>query len=98
MMKKWVDFVKIKFHSTENIEWHCLQDELNWIQIQVEIKIGMSQIYLWGKVVYLCYWSFQNHNTSCHALATLESPRWLRQHSLGFIMFQPILEKILSIE
>jgi hypothetical protein len=30
--KKWIDFVKIKFHSTENIECHCMQLELNWIQ------------------------------------------------------------------
>jgi hypothetical protein len=35
-MKKWVDFLKIKFHSNENIGWHCMLFELqflNWIQI-----------------------------------------------------------------
>jgi hypothetical protein len=31
MIKKWVDFVKIKFHLNENIEWICImQPELNW--------------------------------------------------------------------
>jgi hypothetical protein len=25
--KKWIDFVKIKFHLNENIEWHCTQLE-----------------------------------------------------------------------
>jgi hypothetical protein len=32
--------VKIKFHSIENIEWHCM--ELNWIEIQqsgIQIKL-----------------------------------------------------------
>ncbi len=35
-----IDFVKIKFHSIENIEWHCM--ELNWIEIQlnwIQIKL-----------------------------------------------------------
>jgi hypothetical protein len=35
-MKKWVDFLKIRFHSNENMEWHCMLFELkfmNWIQI-----------------------------------------------------------------
>jgi len=27
--KKKVDFVKIKFHLNENIEWHCMHLELN---------------------------------------------------------------------
>jgi len=31
--KKWIDFVKIKFHSNENIEWHWIQLELNWIEL-----------------------------------------------------------------
>ncbi len=33
LMKKWIDFVKIKFHLNENIEWHCMQLGLNWIKI-----------------------------------------------------------------
>jgi hypothetical protein len=32
LMKKRVNFVKIKFHSNENIEWHCMQLELNVIE------------------------------------------------------------------
>jgi hypothetical protein len=31
--KKWIDFVKIKLHLNENIEWHYMQFELNLIQI-----------------------------------------------------------------
>jgi len=30
---KKIDVVKIKLHLNENIEWHCMQFELNWIQI-----------------------------------------------------------------
>ncbi len=33
--KKWIDFVKIKFHSNENIEWHCIQLEVNSIYSSV---------------------------------------------------------------
>ncbi len=33
--KRWIDFVEIKFHSNENIEWHYMQLELNWIEFQV---------------------------------------------------------------
>jgi hypothetical protein len=29
-MKKRIDFVKIKLHSNQNIEWHYMQLELNW--------------------------------------------------------------------
>jgi hypothetical protein len=25
LLKKWIDFVKIKFHSNENIEWQYIQ-------------------------------------------------------------------------
>jgi hypothetical protein len=28
-MKNWIDFVKIKFHLNEDIEWHCMQFDLN---------------------------------------------------------------------
>jgi hypothetical protein len=41
MMKKHIDFVKIKFHLNGNIGWHCMQLEfneykfLNVIQIQL---------------------------------------------------------------
>jgi len=31
--EKWIDFVKIKFHLNENVEWNCMQFELNWIYI-----------------------------------------------------------------
>jgi hypothetical protein len=27
------DFVKIKLRLNENIEWHCMQFELNWIEL-----------------------------------------------------------------
>jgi len=30
-----IDFVKIKFHLNENIEWYCMIEiELNWIEIK----------------------------------------------------------------
>jgi hypothetical protein len=34
--KKWIDFVKIKFQSNGNIEWHYMHlesNELKWIHI-----------------------------------------------------------------
>jgi aspartate carbamoyltransferase regulatory subunit len=30
LIKKWINFVKIKCHWCENIEWNFLQLELNW--------------------------------------------------------------------
>jgi hypothetical protein len=33
LMEKWIDFMNIKFHMNENIEWHCMQLELNWIEL-----------------------------------------------------------------
>jgi hypothetical protein len=30
MKKIKIDFVKIKLHSSENIEWYFVQLELNW--------------------------------------------------------------------
>ncbi len=27
-MKKWIDFIEVKLHSNENIEWHWMQLEL----------------------------------------------------------------------
>ncbi len=47
---EWIHFVKIKFYSTENNEWNCMQLELNWVQIyelnwiQIELKINGMQI------------------------------------------------------
>jgi hypothetical protein len=38
---KWIGFVKFKFHSNENIEWHCMQLELNWAQIPLN-RNGMQ--------------------------------------------------------
>jgi len=38
--KKWIDFVKTKFHSNQNIEYD-IANTLNWIQIhsfQFELK------------------------------------------------------------
>jgi hypothetical protein len=44
MMINWlknnIDFVKIKFHSNENIEWNCMQLKLNSI---IPIKINSIQ-------------------------------------------------------
>jgi hypothetical protein len=34
--KKWIDFVKNKFHLNENIEWHCMQ--LHWIEFQLNFN------------------------------------------------------------
>jgi hypothetical protein len=34
LMKKWINFVKFKFQLNENIEWHCMQFELNWIGLK----------------------------------------------------------------
>jgi hypothetical protein len=31
--------MEIKFHSYENIEWNCLQIELNWIQIRLDLNL-----------------------------------------------------------
>jgi hypothetical protein len=31
--EKKIDFLKIKFHSNENIELDCTQIELNWIEL-----------------------------------------------------------------
>jgi hypothetical protein len=36
--KKWINFVKIKFHLNENIEWHCMQLEFNFNSISIEFK------------------------------------------------------------
>jgi hypothetical protein len=34
MQKKWIDFLETtKFHSNENIEWHCMHLEVNWNSI-----------------------------------------------------------------
>lgn len=33
--KKWIDFVEIKFHLNENVEWHSI---LNWIPFLVELN------------------------------------------------------------
>jgi hypothetical protein len=41
LMKRWIDFVEIKFHSRENIEWHCMQLESNQIQI---LKLNSNSI------------------------------------------------------
>ncbi len=51
--KKWVDFVKIMFHLIENIEWHCMQLELNtnsivWIPTCYQTKARiLNFFYSW---------------------------------------------------
>ncbi len=40
--KKWVDFLKIKFHSKENIEWHCMQFKLNLNSILIELRCNWN--------------------------------------------------------
>ncbi len=35
LWKNWIDFVKIKFHLIETIEWHCMQLEFNPIPIEL---------------------------------------------------------------
>jgi len=32
-LMKTIDLVKFKFHSNENIQWHYMQHELNWIEL-----------------------------------------------------------------
>jgi hypothetical protein len=45
--KKQNDFVKIKFHLNENIEWHCMQLALNWIYVNwIEFKCIEFKFYL----------------------------------------------------
>jgi hypothetical protein len=36
---KWIDFVKIKFHSYEYIEWNYMQFEFNSIQIWLDLNL-----------------------------------------------------------
>jgi hypothetical protein len=45
LMKNYNDFVKIKFYSHENIEWHCMQLEfkLNWIEFESIYQISSIQ-------------------------------------------------------
>jgi hypothetical protein len=34
--KKWFDFVEIKFHLNENIEWHCMHlVQIHWMEFQI---------------------------------------------------------------
>ncbi len=48
--KKWIAFVKIKFHLNENVEWHCMQLELNmdsffiWIEFSYRISMQLNSI------------------------------------------------------
>jgi hypothetical protein len=43
LMEKWIDFVKIKFHLNENIEWHRMQFELKFLNL---MEFDMIWIYL----------------------------------------------------
>ncbi len=37
--KKWIDFVKNKFHLNENIEQHFVQLEFNGIWIEIQLNL-----------------------------------------------------------
>jgi hypothetical protein len=39
-----------------------------------------------------------NHGASCHDLGTIGKPSIIMVHQVDFIMFQPIMEKLLTIE
>jgi hypothetical protein len=50
--KKWIDFVEIKFDAKENIEWHCMQLELDSIlQSQERMNVCASHNYTLSCVV-----------------------------------------------
>jgi len=40
LIKKWIDFMKIKFHPNENIEWHCmnLEFQLHWLEFELNFN------------------------------------------------------------
>jgi hypothetical protein len=44
LMKKWINVVKIKFHINENMKWHCLKLELDWIWNLIQLKLNWIQI------------------------------------------------------
>jgi hypothetical protein len=49
--QKWIDFVKIKFHSNDNIEWPCVQIELNSNQfIEFDLTIELWLKFNWKKI------------------------------------------------
>jgi hypothetical protein len=48
---KWVDFVKFKFHLNENIEWSCMQLELNPNLIKQK----------WDANWCIMYWKYAHH-------------------------------------
>jgi len=65
--KTWIDFVKIKFHSNENIEWHCIQLEFNSIlkctqfnsiQLQNFNSNFIKFQFNWGEMGYKLVWRF----------------------------------------
>lgn len=34
--KKWFDFIEIKFHLNENVEWHCMHRvQIHWMEFQI---------------------------------------------------------------
>jgi len=41
---KWIDFVEMKFHLNEKIEWHCMQLELNFNSINIEFRLNWIEL------------------------------------------------------
>jgi hypothetical protein len=39
LMEKWIDFVKIKFHLNENIEWYYMQFDLKFHSLQLRFNL-----------------------------------------------------------
>jgi len=53
-MKKQINFLKIKFHMNENIEWHDMDIELNWIKIElkhIQIQLKRNEIQIGGECI-----------------------------------------------
>ncbi len=60
LWKIWIDFVKIKFHFNETIEWHCMQLEFNPIPIELNaIQQDSNSIEeKWDAKWWNMYWKF----------------------------------------
>jgi hypothetical protein len=58
LMEKWIDFVKIKFHLNENIEWYYMQFDLKFYSLQLRFNsiqfnsIQISVAYAPGDILY----------------------------------------------
>ncbi len=60
LWKNWIDFVKIKFHLNETIEWYCMQLEFNPIPIELNaIQQDSNSIEeKWDAKCWKMYWKF----------------------------------------